>query len=83
MYLATFYTHLGAMEMHERLQSLGDATAQMLPVPRKLSVSCGTGLRFSLPFDAVTMQVEDLEAVFLEEAPGQYKKLWSAEADLL
>lgn len=64
-YLATFYTHFGAFSFHKRLQKLGDESAKLIAAPRKVSVSCGTAVSFSLEFDAKTMADEDTEAVYL------------------
>ena len=47
--IATFHTHFGALSFHRRLAALGDAPV-MMPVPRRLSASCGTCVRFTLPF---------------------------------
>ena len=40
-HIATFHTHFGALTFHKKLKALGD-NAVMMPVPRKLSASCGT-----------------------------------------
>ena len=40
-HIATFHTHFGALSFHKKLKALGDQ-AIMMPVPRKLSASCGT-----------------------------------------
>ena len=61
--IATFFTHLGALRYQRKLQKLGDAGAAMSPVPRKLSASCGTCVRFSQPFQTEWAD-EDLEAVY-------------------
>ena len=66
-YIATF---------HKKLKGLGDA-AVMMPVPRKLSASCGTCVQFSLPFDPAWAD-EDLEAVYLH-ADGNYRLLFENE----
>lgn len=63
-FVATFQTHTGAMEFCEKLKALGDQEAYLAPVPRSLSVSCGTGVFFHLPFQRDTMYNEDLEAVY-------------------
>lgn len=60
--IATFHTHLGAIRFHKQLTGLGDS-AVMMPVPRKLSASCGTCVRFSHPFEKDWAD-EDLEAVY-------------------
>ena len=40
-YIATFHTHLSALLTCQRLTAAG-VRARMMPVPRKLSASCGT-----------------------------------------
>lgn len=75
-HIATFHTHLGALTFHRKLTGLGDA-AVMMPVPRKLSASCGTCVKFFLPFDQAWAD-EDLDAVYLHEA-GDYRLLFENE----
>lgn len=60
--IATFHTHFGALSFHKRLKALGDQ-AVMMPVPRKLSASCGTCVKFFLPFDPAWAD-EDLDSVY-------------------
>lgn len=69
-YIATFHTHLGAMTFCNTLQSLGDRNAVMMPVPRALSASCGTCVRFEEKFDADRMYDEDLDQVFEQKESG-------------
>ena len=61
--IATFFTHLGALRYDRKLKKLGDDTAAMSPVPRKLSASCGTCVRFHIDFKEEWAD-EDLEAVY-------------------
>ena len=61
--IATFFTHLGALRYERKLKKLGDDTACMSPVPRKLSASCGTCVRFHIDFQEEWAD-EDLEAVY-------------------
>ena len=77
-HIATFHTHFGALSFHKKLKALGDgavlaggerlvfSTAVMMPVPRKLSASCGTCVKFFLPFDPAWAD-EDLDGVYLRE----------------
>ena len=65
-FIATFHTHLSALMTSRNLNAKG-ARAGMMPVPRKLSSSCGTCVRFEMPFDSNTMQDEDLEKVVTVE----------------
>lgn len=69
-YIATFHTHLGAMTFHNTLLSLGDCNAVMMPVPRVLSSSCGTCVRFERKFDPDQMYDEDLDQVFEQKENG-------------
>ncbi len=43
--IATFYSHFGAIRFKKTCDSLG-WTAQVMPVPRNLSSSCGTCVRY-------------------------------------
>ena len=72
-YIATFHTHLSALISCRSLTALG-AEAQMMPVPRALSSSCGTCVRYragEAHFDAMD---EDVEAVY-EVCGGAYRLL--------
>jgi hypothetical protein len=46
IYLATFYSHFGAIRFVKACKKLG-YPAEAMPVPRSLSSSCGTCVRFS------------------------------------
>lgn len=76
-YIATFYTHLGALRFYRALLSAGDSSAVMMPVPRKLSASCGTCVRFTLPFRPAWAG-EDLEAVY-EQTDSRYITLFTGQ----
>lgn len=67
--IATFHTHFGALNFHRRLQRMG-AESTMMPVPRKLSASCGTCVRFDALFDPHTMADEDLDQVYAHTPDG-------------
>ncbi len=45
-YIATFHTHLSAMRTERTLQGKNVA-AKLAPVPRTLSASCGTCVRYT------------------------------------
>jgi len=40
-YIATFYSHFGAMSYYKAIVKQ-DISAKLMPVPRKVSSSCGT-----------------------------------------
>lgn len=48
-YIATFYSHFGAMRFKQ--ETPGISAPRLMPVPRKLSSSCGTCVRFQGPAD--------------------------------
>ena len=65
-YIATFHTHLSALLTSRKLTALS-VRAQMMPVPRKLSSSCGTCVRYEAPDPCVGQMDRDLENIYAEE----------------
>lgn len=65
-YIATFFTHYGASQFARRLRQDG-VRHRMMPVPRSLSSSCGTCVRFWAEDVQSYTQGEDLEGVYLVE----------------
>lgn len=73
-YIATFFSHFGAIRFGRSLREAGIEHV-LMPVPRQVSSSCGTCVRFSacrLP----SLPEEDLERLFLKTADG-YEELLS------
>ena len=62
-YIATFHTHLSALLTCQRLTAAG-VRARMMPVPRKLSASCGTCVRYCAPDASLEAMDEDVEGVY-------------------
>ena len=62
-YIATFHTHLSALMTSRALTALG-VRAQMMPVPRKLSSSCGTCVRYMADQPHLDAMDEDVEGVY-------------------
>ena len=75
--IATFHTHLGALRFQKKLTRLGQDAA-LAPVPRKLSASCGTCVRFSAPFQQA-WAMEDLDSVYLVTPQGYSLQFASEE----
>ena len=73
-YIATFHTHLSALMTSRNLTSLG-VRAQMMPVPRKLSSSCGTCVRYSAQDPNLSAMDEDVEAVYERISSEEYTLL--------
>lgn len=75
--LVTFYSHFDAIRMRRRLADLGVAAA-LMPVPRDLSSSCGTCLRFETEEALPDTLWAGAERVVRALSRG-YETLYSAE----
>lgn len=76
-YIATFYSHFGAVRFVKELSKVG-GTGKMKPVPRTLSSSCGTCVFYTAKsYDAVK-PTEEIEQI-VEVLPEGYKLMYSAE----
>lgn len=67
--IATFYTHIGAIEFASALAEKS-VKHKLMPVPRRLSSSCGTCVRFEAD-DPLSFICEDVEQIFLLEEKGE------------
>lgn len=63
VYIATFYSHFGAIRYKKICEGAG-LVAKTMPVPRNLSSSCGTCVRY-----------EAEEAIVGEEIPDEVEKI--------
>ena len=61
-YIATFHTHLAALSTYRALCAAG-ARAQLAPVPRTLSASCGTCVRYEADSPREELLHRDFERV--------------------
>ncbi len=73
-YVATFHTHFAAMCTHRALTGAG-LKSGLAPVPRALSSSCGTCVRFTSDEPHLLLMHRDMEQVVLERAEGVYEKV--------
>ena len=78
-FVATFHTHLSAMRSHRALQQAG-AKAALAPVPRKLSASCGTCVRYEADGVLLSCIDVDVDSVFEQLDPKTFHKLYTNEA---
>lgn len=62
-YIATFHTHLSALMTTKNLKRQ-KITGRMMPVPRKLSSSCGTCVSYQAEDLHIDCMDVDLEAIF-------------------
>ena len=61
-YIATFFSHFGAIRFHKMLKTQG-IEGILMPVPRKVSSSCGTCVSFESD-NVLNIPEEDLESLF-------------------
>ncbi|WP_297212231.1 DUF3343 domain-containing protein [uncultured Flavonifractor sp.] len=78
VYIATFYSHFGAMRFKKDCERQG-VEARLMPVPRDLSSSCGTCVRYGgeYPCPAGGWPEEMEQAVAVTE--GGYRPLYRAD----
>lgn len=62
-FIATFHTHLAALMTSRALAARG-VPAQMAPVPRALSSSCGTCVRYEADAPCLDAMDVDVERVY-------------------
>ena len=65
-YIATFFTHSGAVKYQNHLKNQG-IPVELMPVPRKLSSSCGIAARFEYAGDIRSMVSEDIDGMYMCE----------------
>lgn len=74
-YIATFHTHLAALMTCRNLNGKG-VKATMMPVPRKLSASCGTCVRYQAETAILDAMDPDVENVYEIVGKEEYTLLW-------
>ncbi|WP_373216119.1 DUF3343 domain-containing protein [Ruminococcus sp. 5_1_39BFAA] len=75
-YVATFFSHYGAMTFKKKCDREG-YPAKIMPVPRNLSSSCGTCVRFTGEMQkALDWKTEELEQLARRTPEGEYETLW-------
>ncbi len=62
-YIASFFTHSGAIKYSRFLNKL-NINNQTMPVPRKLSSNCGIGVKFNYKGNLNNILAEDIEKLF-------------------
>ncbi len=77
-YIATFFSHFGAVRFQHLCMERG-WQAQLRPVPRSLSSSCGTCVVFQAAAleDAESLQTPELEQLVLQCGDG-YEVVYTA-----
>ena len=70
-YVATFYTHFAALRSCKNLCA-HQIEAHMAPVPRCLSTSCGTCLKYEADQPHKELMHEDYESIYRVSDDGKY-----------
>ena len=68
-FVATFYTHLSALRTARALEGEG-IQAELAPVPRVLSSSCGTCVFYGGEDPLLERMDQDIEAVYRQTGTG-------------
>lgn len=76
-YIATFHTHLSALRTSRTLAARG-IPARMMPVPRKVSSSCGTCVSYEAAKPMSDCMDEDAENIY-RAVDGGYELLLTLE----
>ena len=74
-YFATFFSHFGATRYKQLCDGAG-IPCRVMPVPRDLSSSCGTCVRYE--GDCPDAPPEEVEQI-VEVTPRGYRRLYRAE----
>ena len=76
-YIATFFMHFGAIRYHKMCKSMG-YNAITMPVPRNLSSSCGTCVKYDAPEPLYDNSHDEMEQLVVCTDNG-YEQLYIAE----
>lgn len=78
IYIGTFYSHFGAIRFSKSCSNMG-MQAKMMPVPRDLSSSCGTCVRFETEdISCIKEYPQEMEQLVLVSDSG-YQVIYRAE----
>lgn len=78
-YLATFFTHSGAIKYQRYLKN-DSIAVELMPVPRKLSSNCGIAAKFSFSEDIKTIISVDIEKLYTVEN-REYQLIYKASEE--
>lgn len=77
MYLALFFTHSGAMKYNRFIKKKG-TKSELMPVPRRLSSSCGIAAKFEYNDKVDEIISDDIEKLYMI-VDGEYKLIYSVD----
>lgn len=71
IYIATFFTHYDAI-LYKRELNKHDINGKMMPVPRKLSSSCGTCISFEAAKEQINLFSHDTSEMLVQKEKDNY-----------
>ena len=75
-YIATFYSHYGAIQFRRNCQAM-NLSAEVMPVPRDLSSSCGTCVKFTGKAEAArNWHSDEIEQIAKVLENGMFRVIW-------
>lgn len=74
-YIATFFSHFGAIRFHKLLKEQ-NIEAVLMPVPRKVSSSCGTCVKFDTE-SVGEYDSADIDSLYHMEKDGTFTLIFS------
>jgi len=77
-YIATFFSHYDALNFFSMTKEK-NITAKIIPVPRKVSASCGTCVSFNTD-STIDFTGYEIEAIYIE-TDGKYSEVWVSDSD--
>lgn len=79
-YIATFYSHFGAIR-YKRICEAGGLKARVMPVPRRLSSSCGTCVSYEGDKPVYDEKYSDELEQIVKVTPEGYEQIYSSESE--
>lgn len=77
-YLITFYTHNASLKF-KKICKLKSVPCELMPVPRKLSSSCGVCAKIQSELDPQRdLMVEDIDGIYID-SDGAYEAIFKNE----
>lgn len=76
-YIVLFFTNSSAIKF-ARLIKNSNYVGELIPLPRKLTSSCGMGVKFHFTRDLAEIISDEIEKIYAVEG-NQYKLVYQAE----
>lgn len=79
-YIATFYSHFGAIRFKKSCEK-NELTAKIMPVPRNLSSSCGTCVKFQAEDETMIPEKNEEMEQIVQVTGDMYRVIYQTEND--